>query len=396
MIKNEILKLAEKYRGYTAANLSGMVRIPSLSGEEEKVIAEIEKMCQDAGFDEVRVDGLGNLIGRIGSGPKILVFDAHIDTVDTGNPNQWDFPPFSGEIKDGFVRGRGSVDQEGGAAAMITAGRILKELNYDGDFTILFTFTVMEEDCDGLCWRYLIEKENIHPDFAVITEPTNLNIYRGHRGRMEIKVHFTGVSAHGAMPERGENAIYKAAKAVLELEKLNEKLKSDPFLGKGTLTVSEITSSAPSLCAVADGASIHIDRRMTWGETKESVIAEIKEAIGKPGNIEIPLYQKKSYKGNQYDQEKVFPTWKIEEDHPLVVAGKNAFLNLFDAPPEIDKWTFSTNGVAICGKHNIPSIGFGPGNEIHAHSPNEKVPVDHLQKASAFYAMLPFYLSKKV
>lgn len=395
MIKKQITDLAEKYHDYTAENLALMIQIPSLSGEEENVIQAIADMCNKAGFDEVRVDGLGNLIARVGSGPKILVFDAHIDTVDTGNPDQWDFPPYSGEIKDGFVHGRGSVDQEGGAAAMITAGRILKELNYNGEFTLLFTFTVMEEDCDGMCWRYLIEKENIHPDFAVITEPTNLNIYRGHRGRMEIKVHFTGLSAHGAMPERGENAIYKAAKAVLELEKLNERLKSDPFLGKGTLTVSEITSSAPSLCAVADGASIHIDRRMTWGETKESAVAEIKEAIGELGNIEIPVYQKKSYKGNQYDQEKVFPTWKIEEDHSLVVAGKNAFLDLFNVPPVIDKWIFSTNGVAICGKHKIPAIGFGPGNEIFAHAPNEKVPLDHLQKASAFYAMLPFYLSKK-
>ena len=246
-----IMELAEKYRDYTAENLSKLVKIKSVSLEEKEVQLELKRQMEEAGFDEVRIDGLGNVIGRIGNGSKILAIDGHMDTVDFGNMDNWDFDPLSGEIKDGFVHGRGSVDQEGGPASFVTSGRILKDLGFDKDWTIYFTGTVMEEDCDGLCWKYLYEEEGIKPDFAISTEPTNLNIYRGHRGRMEIAVSFRGLSSHGSAPERGENAIYMASRAALEIEKLNERLAFDEFLGKGSVTISEFKSDSPSLCAKA-------------------------------------------------------------------------------------------------------------------------------------------------
>jgi len=314
--------------------------------------------------------------------------------VDVGERSLWDFDPFSGEIRDGFVLGRGTADQEGGAAAMITAGRILKELDYDGEYSVYFTFTVMEEDCDGMCWNYLIEKEKLVPDFAVSTEPTNLNIYRGHRGRMEFEIQFHGVSCHGSEPERGDNAIYKASRFALEVENLHKRLKSDDFLGKGSITASLCESSSPSLCSVSDYCRLYLDRRLTWGETKETATAELAEFLPEGAKITIPVYDCPSYKGTVFTQEKYFPTWKIPEDHPLVQAGVAGYRNLFGAEPKIDKWTFSTNGVAICGKHGIPVIGFGPGNEVLAHAPNEKTPVVHLEKASAFYAALPYMLEK--
>ncbi len=184
--------MAKQYRNYTAECLSDMVKIPSLSGEEEQVILKIKEQLENAGIEDIRIDDLGNLIARVGKGPKNLVFDAHIDTVDTGDKTQWETSPFSGMIKDDHVHGRGTVDQEGGAASMVTAARILTEMNYDGDYSIYFTFTVMEEDCDGMCWLYLIEEEKLIPDMAVITEPTNLGLYRGHRGRMEMANGFSG------------------------------------------------------------------------------------------------------------------------------------------------------------------------------------------------------------
>jgi putative selenium metabolism hydrolase len=328
----------------------------------------------------------------VGNGPKVLAIDAHIDTVDTGDESQWEFPPFSGLIKDGYVHGRGTVDQEGGAAAMITAARILTEMKYDGDYTIYFTFTVMEEDCDGMCWEYLINEEKLVPDFAVITEPTNLGIYRGHRGRMEMELYFKGLSAHGSAPERGKNVIYSASKVALEIEKLNENLRSDPFLGKGTIAATLLRSQSPSLCAIPDLARMHIDRRLTWGEDKESALAELKEICDNDVTIEVPDYDSPSYKGTVYKIEKYFPTWKIPEDHPLVQSGAKTYEALFHERPRIDKWTFSTNGVSICGRHGIPCIGFGPGNEIYAHAPNEKTPVEHLEKAAAFYTLIPYLL----
>jgi len=203
-IFSKINALAEKYRDYTANNLSKLVKIKSTSMHEKEVQLELKRQMEEAGFDEVRIDGLGNVIGRIGNGKRKLVIDGHMDTVDVGNLDNWNFDPFSGEIKDGYVHGLGSTDQEGGPAAAVTSGKILKELGFDKDLTFYVVGSVMEEDCDGLCWKYLIEEEKLRPDFVISTEPTNLNIYRGHRGRMEIVVKFRGLSCHGSAPERGK------------------------------------------------------------------------------------------------------------------------------------------------------------------------------------------------
>lgn len=393
--QKEILQLSETYADYTAENLSRLVKIKSLSCNEEEVIHEIENQMKKAGFDEVKIDKLGNVIGRIGTGDTVLAIDGHVDTVDTGNLANWDFNPFSGEIKNGFVHGRGSVDQKGGIAAFITAGRIIKELALARNLTIYFVGSVMEEDCDGLCWKYIIEEEGLKPDFAISTEPTNLNIYRGHRGRMEMDVLFRGVSAHGSAPERGKNAIYMASRACLEIEKLNNKLKEDEFLGKGSITVSQIVSDSPSLCAVADFAKIHIDRRLTWGETKELAVGEIEKIISKKNaRVEVSQYKETAWTGLEYGMEKYYPTWKIAPDHPIVKTGVGAFQGLFGKDPVVDKWTFSTNGVTINGIYGIPLIGFGPGNEVMAHAPNEKIPVADLIAAAAFYAAFAVELDK--
>ncbi|MCC7521615.1 MAG: YgeY family selenium metabolism-linked hydrolase [Flavobacteriaceae bacterium] len=389
----KIKELSEKYSDYTAQNLSKLVKIKSLSTQEKDVQLELKRQMEEAGFDEVRIDGLGNVIGRIGNGKRILAIDGHMDTVDMGNMKNWTFDPLGGEIKDGYVHGRGTVDQEGGPAAFVTAGRILKELAFDRDLTIYFVGSVMEEDCDGLCWKYIIEEEKIIPDFVISTEPTNLNIYRGHRGRMEIHVHFYGVSSHGSAPERGKNAIYMASRAALEIEKLNERLAYDEFLGRGSVTISEIISGSPSLCAVSDYARIHLDRRLTWGETKESAIAEI-EALVKDMNakVEVLDYSETAWTGLNYGMEKYYPTWKMEEDTEIVQTGVRAYEKIYGTKPKVDKWTFSTNGIMTCGTYKIPTIGFGPGNEVLAHAPNEKVPISDLVVATAFYAAFAYEL----
>jgi putative selenium metabolism hydrolase len=389
-----ILKRARELEADTARFLCDMVRVPSLSCKEKGVIDVIAKEMRTAGFDEVRVDGLGSVIGRIGNGPRMIAFDAHIDTVDTGDLSAWSFNPFEPKIEGGKVWGRGTVDQEGGMASMVAAGRIIREMGLGRGFTLLFTGTVMEEDCDGLCWQYLIREEKIRPELVVITEPTNMNIYRGHRGRMEIRISFSGRSCHGSAPERGDNAIYKAARCALEIEKLNERLASDPFLGKGTVAISQATSSSPSLCAVADGATLHLDRRLTKGETKESALAEVRDAAARAGllekdfKVEVLTYNEKAYTGLVNPTEKYYPTWTLNEGSPHLQRAKEVYRSLFEKDAMVDKWTFSTNGVAIAGMHGIPCIGLGPGNEVHAHAPNEACPLEHLSGAAAFYAGL--------
>jgi putative selenium metabolism hydrolase len=384
----------------TVRFLADLVRTPSFSSKEEKVIQVIKREMKKVGFDQVHIDGLGSIIGRIGKGPRVIAFDAHIDTVYPGDLAQWKTDPFKPCIKDGKIWGRGTVDQKGGMAAMVYAGKMIKEMDLNDQFTIYFTGTVMEEDCDGLCWQYLLNEEKLKPEFVVITEPTNLNIYRGHRGRMEIRVEVKGHSCHGSAPERGDNAIYKIARIALEIEKLNKRLRNDKFLGKGTVTVTEARSSSPSLCAVADGAGIHLDRRLTAGETKASALAEVRDAAKRAGypdaKVFVLNYAEAAYTGKVYPTEKYYPTWVLEEKSPYLKIAVAAYTGVLGKAPLVDKWTFSTNAVAIAGMKGIPCLGLGPGNEVYAHAPNEACPVEHLSRATAFYAALVARLNGKV
>jgi putative selenium metabolism hydrolase len=387
-----IRKRAKEMEADTARFLGDLVRTQSFSSKEAAVIEVIGREMRKIGFDEVRVDGLGNIIGRIGSGPRVIAFDGHVDTVYPGDRSQWTFDPFDGTVVDGKVRGRGSVDQKGGVAALVHAGRVIKELGLNDQFTIYFTGTVMEEDCDGLCWQYILGEDGIRPELVVITEPTNLNIYRGHRGRMEIRVEVKGRSCHGSAPERGDNAIYKIARVALEIEKLNGRLRSDPFLGKGTVTISEVKSSSPSLCAVADEAGIHLDRRLTDGETKDSALAEVRDAAARAGcpdaKVFVLNYEEAAYTGKVYPTEKYYPTWALDPASPLLRSAVEAYTGVLGRAPLVDKWTFSTNGIATAGMRGIPTLGLGPGNEVYAHAANEACPVEHLSEAVAFYAAL--------
>jgi putative selenium metabolism hydrolase len=395
----QIFARAKQLEGETARFLMDMVRVPSFSGKEKEVIQVIKGEMERVGFDEVRVDGLGNLIGRIGHGPRVIAFDAHVDTVYPGDLSLWEFDPFTPKIEDGKVWGRGTVDQEGGMAAMVTAGQIIKEMGLNEQFTILFTGTVMEEDCDGLCWKYLIHEEKIRPEMVVITEPTNMNIYRGHRGRMEMQVKVKGLSCHGSAPERGDNAIYKISRIALQIEKLHGRLADDPFLGKGSICVSQVFFTGPSQCAVPDSATLSLDRRLTFGETKESAVAEVKDAAARAGypEAEVTLleYREPAYTGLVYPMEKYYPTWTLPEDSPWLTQARNAYEHCLGKAPFIDKWTFSTNAIAIAGMEGIPCIGLGPGNEVLAHFPNEHCPLEHLSGASAFYAALVAKLNEK-
>jgi len=389
---DQILKQAEKYKPEISKFLRDMIALPSESCQEKEVILRIKEEMEKVGFDKVEIDKMGNVLGYIGHGDHLIAMDAHIDTVGVGDKELWDYDPFEGYEDDEIIIGRGASDQEGGMASMVYAGKIIKDLNLEDDYTLLITGTVQEEDCDGLCWHYMIEEENIRPEFVVITEPSSCNIYRGHRGRMEIKVTTHGVSCHGSAPDRGDNAIYKMAPIINELKALNENLKDDPFLGKGTLTVSEIFFSSPSRCAVADGCSISIDRRLTAGESWEFALQQIKNlpAVKEAkADVEMYKYDRPSYTGFTYPIESYFPTWVIEEDHPVCDTLVDSYKSLFKEDPLVDKWTFSTNGVSIMGRHGIPVIGFGPGHEDQAHAPNEKTWKDELVKAAAIYALIP-------
>lgn len=387
----EIRRRAKEVAEEAARFLSEIIRVQSLSGQEGAVVRRIAEEMTLVGLQDVHIDEFGNVLGSLGDGKETIAFDAHVDTVDAGERKHWDFEPFSGEIKDGFVFGRGASDQKGGMAAIVYAFKVLRAIGVPPPVRLVAVGSVQEEDCDGLCWQYIVGKRGFRPSCVVITEPTRCEVYRGHRGRMEIEISVEGLSAHGSAPERGINAIYRMADILKEVEALNERLASDPFLGKGSLTVSEIVSRAPSLCAVADYARIHIDRRLTKGETKESALAEISAlpSVQKyAARVEVLRYDRPTHTGYVLPVEKYYPSWTIEEDHPVLLRAKRTFEMLFGRKCEPSRWTFSTNGVATAGIFGIPTIGFGPGDERFAHAPNERCEIAHLEAAVAFYAAL--------
>jgi len=387
-----IKALAESYQPDMTQFLRDMIRLPSESCQEKAVVERIKTEMQKVGFDKVEIDPMGNVLGTIGSGQHMIAMDAHIDTVGVGNKDNWEFDPYEGYEDDEVIGGRGASDQEGGMASMVYAGKIIKDLELEGDYTLVVVGTVQEEDCDGLCWQYIIKESGVTPDFVISTEPTDGGIYRGQRGRMEIKVEVKGVSSHGSAPERGDNAIFKMGRILSELEALHGRLKTDDFLGKGSLTVSEIFYTSPSRCAVADGCTISIDRRLTAGEDKELALQQIRDLpAAKAANAQVSMYpyDRPSYTGLVYPTDCYFPAWVIPEDHTATQSAVATYKNLFDEKPRVDKWTFSTNGVAIMGMFGIPCVGFGPGREAEAHAPNEKTWKADLVRCAAFYAALP-------
>ena len=387
-----IKKAAEAYEADMTKFLRDLVRLPGESCGEKETAARILEEMKKLDFDEAGIDKMGNVVGYMGTGKRLIAFDGHIDTVGVGNPDNWKFDPFQGYETAEEIGGRGTSDQLGGPVAAVYGAKIMKDLGLLHDqYRVLVTGTVQEEDCDGLCWEYLIKEEKILPEFVVITEPTNGNIYRGHRGRMEIRVEVQGVSCHGSAPERGDNAIYKMGEIIGEVKALNERLKNDPFLGKGTLAVSQIYFSSPSRCAVADMCAISIDRRLTQGETYSSALDEIKAlpTVKKYGAaVTMYQYDRPSYTGVVYPIDCYFPTWVIPEDAPATKAMVQAYEGMY-GKPRVDKWTFSTNGVAIMGRNGIPCIGFGPGKEEAAPAPNEKTWKADLVRCAAVYAALP-------
>ena len=439
-----IKKAAQGYQADMSRFLRDMISHPSESCEEKEVVMCIKAEMEKLGYDKVEIDGLGNVIGWMGEGEKIIAIDSHIDTVGIGNISNWEQDPYKGYETEDIIYGRGGSDQEGGMASAVYGAKIMKDLDLiPAGYKIMVVGSVQEEDCDGMCWQYIVnkyfpskEEAQKRIEFVISTEPTDGGIYRGHRGRMEIRVDVKGVSCHGSAPERGDNAIYKMADILQDVRALNENDDADGteikglvkrlnpkynpehwedarFLGRGTCTVSQIFYTSPSRCAVADSCAISIDRRMTAGETWDSCLKEIEDlpAVKKYGGdvkVSMYMYDRPAWTGTVYETECFFPTWINKETAAHVQALIDAHHALWgekrighkDADPKLDamhlrerpltdKWTFSTNGVSIQGRYGIPCVGFGPGAESQAHAPNEITWKQDLVTCAALYAAVP-------
>lgn len=392
-MNKEIASIAESLTDDIVRFLRDIIAIPSACGKEEAVVDRIKQEMEKIGYDKAWLDPMGNLFGQMGSGSRIIAFDGHCDTVDVGNTDNWKVDPFKGDCQNGIIYGRGASDQKGGLASAIYAGKILKSLGIPEDLSFIVSASVLEECFEGISWKYIIEEDKIIPNAVVLTEPSDMTIKIGQRGRMEMKLKAKGVSCHGSTPELGENAIYKMTPVIQDIERLNRSLSSGSILGKGSVVVTDIRSEAPSLCAVPDSATIHIDRRLTVGEDLETSLQEINtlDSIeGVKADISVPEYTIKSYTGYTTKAKAYVPMWVMEESHPLVQTAVRAYKSQFNEEPEIGTWKFSTNGVATKGMFDIPSIGFGPGNEKHAHSPDDQIKIEDLVNAISFYTALTY------
>ncbi len=365
-----------------------LVRIKSLSGQEGEIIRFIEKKMMALGYDEVTIDSMGNVLGRIGRGEKSILFDSHVDTVEVNDDDKWDFPPFSGNIVDGRLYGRGSVDMKSAAAASIYAGVIAKKLGFDSGKTIYISCSVFEEDCDGENLKHLFKEHDLKPDYVVICEPSNNKVAVGHKGKAQISIKTHGVSAHGAAPEKGVNAIYEMAEIIQRVERTNAELMKNDGL-RGTLVMSRISSVSASLNAVPSECEVYLDRRMIPGETEDAIKQEIGQLVrGKNATWEVGVLHRKSWTGMDITYHPFHLAWKINLNHELSKACVAAYRDNFgNDPAEYVFWDFSTNAVTPVSM-GIPTIGFGPGDYKLAHMRNENCGVEQIIEACGFYTRL--------
>ncbi|HEY7347851.1 MAG TPA: YgeY family selenium metabolism-linked hydrolase [Ktedonobacterales bacterium] len=376
--------------------LREIIRIPSYDSQLGPITDVVGARMRELGFDEVRRDTMGNILGRVGYGPRVMVYDSHIDTVGIADRSQWQWDPFEGKVEDGIIYGLGAGDEKCSTPPMIYALAVLKRLGLAKDWS-LYYFGNMEEWCDGIAPNALVEHEGIRPEFAVIGESTSMQIYRGHRGRIEVSVTFKGRTCHASAPERGVNAMYRALPFIEGVQRLHEELKTrgDPFLGPGSVAVTNVTTKTPSLNAIPDECNIYLDRRITVGESKESVIAELRALPGgDEASIEIPMYEEPSYTDFTFPVEKVYPAWSLHEEHLLIQAAKETTRAVYGKAAPVSKWVFSTNATYWMGKAGIPSVGFGPGIETFAHTVLDQVPIEEVTQCADFYAALPLVVSE--
>ena len=363
-----------------------LVRIPSFSGQEGEAARAIAAKMEALGYDEVVIDRYGNVLGRLGSGEKSILFESHMDVVQVHDAEQWQVPPFSAEIVDGFLWGRGSADMKAGLAAAVYAPLIAKSCGVLEGKTVYVTGCIFEEDCDGEGLKHLMQETGISPDFAVICEPSGNQISTGHNGKAQIIIRTHGVSAHGSAPEKGVNAVYEMAEIIQRVEQTNRNLKEINGR-KGTLVLSQISSTSVSLNAVPSECEIYLDRRMVMGETEETVKAEMEAIIaGKDAAWEIDTVHRTSWTGEAITYRPLHSAWQIERDHYLTRSLMQAYADVYEgAPEELIYWDFSTDAVALIAR-NVPCVGFGPGESKLAHMRDERCPVDQIMEACAVYA----------
>jgi putative selenium metabolism hydrolase len=361
-----------------------IVRMPSLSGEERKVAQRVEYEMKSLGFDSVHTDEAGNVIGVIEGGQPgpVLVFDAHMDTVGVSPGVPWDLDPFSGEVMEGALHGRGSADMKGALAAMVYAAASLDRGQLKGK--VVVSASVLEEVLEGVALEKVVAQTGA--DFVVIGEASNLNLVRGGRGRAEVHLETVGRPSHSSAPQQGRNAVLDMMRVIAAVEDLS--LPEDALMGPAIFALTDIISAPyPGHSVIPSSGRVTYDRRLLPGETEEAVIAAITERpeLGDIRlNAKIGVGEYSSYNGYTFTAEKFFPAWILEESDDYVQKALGA-LHGAGIQAQTGAYRFCTNAAWSAGAAGIPTIGFGPAQESDAHIINERLKLDDLLAAARGY-----------
>ena len=388
-LKRRIEEILNSIRDDIIAFAQDMVRTKSMTCEEKDVAALVERKMRALGFDEVSMDSIGNVMGRMGDGEKTLLFDSHMDTVSVIDADQWTHDPFGAEIVDGKLYGRGSVDMKCPLVASIYGAYIAKQLGLTEGHRILVSASTMEEDYDGEAVRLLLEERKLCPDAVVICEPTDLKIATGHRGRALIEVNVKGKGCHASNPGVGVNPVYLMRDVIDRVTKLSHRLDYHVGEDKGSVALTNIYCNTASNNSVPQDATIILDRRLANGEDEQAISSEmndmLKELKATWTFSDIPG---KSWTGKPFLFHSFLPAWKISEEHELVKKAKAAYATIEGEEATLFQMGASTNGVTTAGLLKIPTIVFGPGDIRLAHGRDEYCEIGSMLKACGMYAAL--------
>lgn len=344
-------------------------------------------------FDEVSTDPVGNVIGQVygGEGPS-LMFNGHMDQVDPGDLDGWPHPPYSGDLVEGEIWGRGSVDMKGPLSAMIHAAGLVKQHNLPLPGHLIITCAVMEE-IGGLGTRKLTSR--LKPSLAVVGEPSNGNLMHGHRGRVELIVRVTGLAVHASVPQQGINPHYALAHFLTRLEEMP--VTQDPVLGASSVAPTLYYTDQTSANVTPGEARLTLDWRNVPGEAPEQIIERLRLMLaeclppGAESQVLVSRDRYTAYTGHVEDFPSIFPSFTLSIDHPLLQAARSVLIETLGRPVSIDTWRFATDGGHLMAA-GIPTIGFGPGDPLLAHTNQERLAVDALLEGLVGYLALAISL----
>lgn len=381
--------------GAALAFARDLIRIPGAPGAEGEVAERVRHEMEALRYDDVWIDGAGNVIGRIrgtGDGPAVLI-NSHLDVVDIGEPDSWEHAPYGGDVAGGFLHGRGAMDIKGPLAIQTHAAATLREDRLPGD--VFVAHTVLEER-GGWGMEFLMKDGDVQPSAVIIGEATAGDVCIGHRGRAEILVEIQGKAGHASAPERADNPILLLPRLIPALEHFAAALGADPILGASTCVPTEITTLPRSRNVIPDRVRIVLDWRVLPGLTHDAAVAAVRDAIGAtlpdpaPYQVEVRFATEAqhTYTGLERDRLMFTPGFLVDPEHAVVRAAVESVAASTGRMPRARPWTFATDGGHTCGVHGVPTIGYAPGEERFAHTNRERLALDDAERAFGAYPSL--------